>query len=268
MTHSPSTSAFMAQLNRGAEAVWLACQQRWPDLTIEVVPEINSTNTELMTRARQGRVEPTLLVAAHQTAGRGRMGRQWEDQPAQALMFSLGLPLVSTQWSGLSLAVGVSVAESLSAQARLKWPNDLWCSLNGAWHKLAGILIETASVGDQHHLVIGVGINLGAPTLTHGHAQAMPACGLADIETNTTADAVLARVIPALMDDAHTAMAQGFAPFAQRFERLDALRGQLVRLSDGRQGTAQGVTGDGALRVHIDGQDHAIHSQEVSVRPC
>jgi BirA family transcriptional regulator, biotin operon repressor / biotin---[acetyl-CoA-carboxylase] ligase len=268
MATPTALSPFMAELNRGAEAAWLACHTAWPELTVEVVPQIDSTNTALMARARQGRTDSTLLIAAHQTAGRGRMGRQWEDQAGQALMFSLGLPLISAQWSGLSLAVGVSLAENLSAHVRLKWPNDLWCELAGTWHKLGGILIETASVGDQHHLVIGVGINLTTPTLTAGHAQATPACSLQDLGLNHGADAVLGRVVPALMADAHLAMAQGFAPFIGRFAHLDALRGQRVRLSDGREGVAEGVEGDGALRVNIGGHSQTIHSQEVSVRPC
>ena len=268
VTPASLISPFLTQLHRGAEAAWLGCQHDWPQLAIEVVPEIHSTNTELMTRARQGRTEPTLLIAAHQTAGRGRMGRHWEDQPAQALMFSLGLPWVGQQWSGLSLAVGVSLAENLSPQVRLKWPNDLWCQRDGHWHKLAGILIETANVGDQHHLVIGVGINLTSPTITAPTPTAVTPCGLQDLGEDAAADSLLARVVPALMADVYEAMAHGFAPFADRFERLDALNGQRVRLSDGREGMAQGVQSDGALLVTIDGQRQAIHSQEVSVRPC
>ena len=114
-----------------------------PGCRVEVLAEVASTNSELMRRARDGQTEPTLLVAERQTAGRGRLGRAWHSGRGDALTFSLGLPLAPADWSGLSLAVGVSVAESLHPQLRLKWPNDLWLDDR----KLAGILIETASSG-------------------------------------------------------------------------------------------------------------------------
>ena len=87
-----------------------------PGFTVEVVPEVDSTNSELMRRARAGRTEPVLLVAERQSAGRGRLGRSWNSKQGDSLMFSLGLPLAPADWSGLSLAVGVSLAESLDSR--------------------------------------------------------------------------------------------------------------------------------------------------------
>ena len=90
-----------------AEAVWEAVEPLLPGFSVEVLPEIDSTNTELMRRARAGRHEPVLLVAERQTAGRGRMGRVWQDGGAPeagelpSLMFSLGLPLAPADWVGL-----------------------------------------------------------------------------------------------------------------------------------------------------------------------
>src|SRR5690349_5453778 len=96
-----------------AEAIWEAVAPLLPGFTVEVLPEIDSSNTELMRRARAGQAEPVLLVAERQTAGRGRLGRGWHSAAGGSLTFSLGLPLQPGDWSGLSLAVGVSVAESL-----------------------------------------------------------------------------------------------------------------------------------------------------------
>jgi BirA family biotin operon repressor/biotin-[acetyl-CoA-carboxylase] ligase len=117
-----------------AEAIWEQIAPLLPNFTVEVLPEIDSTNTELMRRAKAGQFEPVLLVAEKQTAGRGRLGREWHDlaqrdETLPALTFSLGLPLSPSNWSGLSLAVGVSIATSLHADIGLKWPNDLW-----RWH--------------------------------------------------------------------------------------------------------------------------------------
>ena len=60
-----------------AEAIWEAVAPLLPGFSVEVLPEIDSTNTELMRRARAGQVDPVLLVAERQTAGRGRLGRDW-----------------------------------------------------------------------------------------------------------------------------------------------------------------------------------------------
>ncbi|HXE46880.1 MAG TPA: biotin--[acetyl-CoA-carboxylase] ligase, partial [Ramlibacter sp.] len=76
-----------------AKAIWEAVAPVLPGFTVEVLPEIASTNSELMRRARTGSLEPVLLVAQRQTAGRGRLGRSWAGDAGRSLTFSLGLPL-------------------------------------------------------------------------------------------------------------------------------------------------------------------------------
>ena len=65
-------------LAAAAEALWCEISPAWPDFQVEVLREIDSTNTELMRRARDGIAARTLLVAVQQTAGRGRLGRTWQ----------------------------------------------------------------------------------------------------------------------------------------------------------------------------------------------
>src|SRR6516225_11460542 len=147
-----------------------------PGLSIEVVQTLDSTNNELTDRLRNaGRVQqdrrggrigdlaPQMLVAIHQTAGRGRLGRRWHAAPGSSLTFSLALPLQREDWSGLSLAVGLAVAEALDPQGGrigLKWPNDLiLCVGADAGRKLGGILIESVPVGALRAAVIGIGVN-------------------------------------------------------------------------------------------------------------
>lgn len=247
-----------------AEAIWEAVAPGLPGFTVEIVPEIDSTNTELMRRARAGRTEPVLLVAERQTAGRGRLGRSWASGAGDALTFSLALPLAPPDWSGLSLAVGVAVAESLHPRVQLKWPNDVW--LDG--RKLGGILIETASfAGDTaapRHAVIGVGLNV-APRPAEGLSVA-PAW-LQELEPGIDPGAALGRVAAPLVAAVQAFAAAGFAPFQLRFGARDLLRDRPVTLSDGRTGTAHGVTDAGALLVHTAQGMQAITSAEVSVRP-
>ena len=204
-----------------AEDIWQSCVPLLPALTVEVLKEVDSTNSELMRRARSGQTDPVLLVAQSQTAGRGRLGRQWHAQAGDALTFSLGLMLHPADWSGLSLAVGLSVVESLDPHGALglglKWPNDIWVrqqdtnqqmletlpkTASNTWRKLAGILIETAvpstptphtnqpqgtnSQKQQRYCVIGVGINIAKPS---AQDLAIPAIGLRDISEAVAAKA-------------------------------------------------------------------------------
>ena len=269
-----------------AEAVWEAVAPLLPGFTVEVLPSIDSTNTELMRRARAGQTEPTLLVAEQQTAGRGRLGRVWQSDVGASLMLSLGLPMVPRDWSGLSLAVGVSVAESLQPTLPplepgqppcigVKWPNDLWLSGD---RKLGGILVETASfVAPQaaqpatahgtatRYVVVGIGINVLPRS---GEGMSMPPGSLQDVEPGLDAPAALLRIVPPLVAMLQGFEACGFAPVQPRFAARDVLQGRPVTLSDGQTGTAHGVGEDGALLVHTAQGMQAVTSAEISVRPA
>jgi BirA family biotin operon repressor/biotin-[acetyl-CoA-carboxylase] ligase len=273
-----------------AEAIWEEVAPSLPDFTVEVLPQVDSTNSELMRRARAGRLEPVLLVAETQTAGRGRLGRQWfsgneavsSAGPSQAanaptggsavreatsvgaissLTFSLGLPLQMADWSGLSLAVGVSVVQSLHPDLQLKWPNDVWLQDR----KLAGILIETTSVGAMRYAVIGVGVNI-APREAAGLSTA-PAW-LQELLPGIDAPEALRLLAAPLVKTVKRFESQGLGPFLHVFESRDALAGRSVSLSDGTTGQAQGVDGSGALLVHTSTGLQRIGSSEVSVRPA
>jgi BirA family biotin operon repressor/biotin-[acetyl-CoA-carboxylase] ligase len=248
-----------------AESIWEAVAPRLAGFTVEVLPEIDSTNSELMRRARAGRTEPVLLVAESQTAGRGRLGRSWASAPGESLTFSLGLTLAPADWAGLSLAVGVVLAEQLHPELRLKWPNDLW--LRG--RKLGGILVETATLAgaepNRRYAVIGIGLNI-APRDAAGLAT--PPAWLQELLPALDAGAVLGRVAGPLVAALQAFEGNGFAPFQARFNARDALRDQPVGLSDGRAGTAHGVTEAGGLLVHTAQGMQIVTSSEVSVRPA
>lgn len=284
MTHPPATSplATTSPLQWGGEDLWLALQPQLPGFTVEVLPSIDSTNSELMRRARAGQAEPTLLVAELQTAGRGRRGRTWVNAPGDCLMYSLGLVLDPSDWSGLSLVVGLSIAESLQAARtdggapiRVKWPNDLWLA-DG--RKLGGTLIETANLpqgcsapavagqaGHPRYVIIGTGINVQPPA---GDSDlSLPPAALQQLSPGWQAPLALRQLLPALVRDVLDFARYGFGPFRERFAAVDLLREQPVHLSDGTAGTAVGVAVDGALLVRTAQGIQAINSSEVSVRP-
>lgn len=271
-----------------AEAIWQAVAPQLPGFTVEVLPELDSTNAELMRRARAGQTDPVLLVTERQTAGRGRLGRPWhsderaqdgslpplDDNPSMAaapggpacLTLSLGLPMAPKDWSGLSLAVGLSLAESLHPDIRLKWPNDLW------WRgcKLAGSLIETANCAalqapGSRYVVIGIGLNIRRPG---AQGLATPPAALTELRPELNAAQALACIAAPLVAALQAFEQHGFAPLQSRFNARDALAWQAVSLSDGRSGIAQGVDTDGALRLQTAEGVQRVTSAEVSVRPA
>ncbi len=270
------------------EAIWEAINGFTPALegfTAEALPSIDSTNSELMRRFKGApgiapRLDPTLLVAETQTAGRGRLGRNWYSQRGDSLTFSLGMALEPLDWSGLSLVVGISIAESLDERLyerldagqriTLKWPNDLWMGKPGLESKLGGILVETATLDGHRYVVIGVGINIcgcinfsGAAPSTAG----IPPGYLQDLFPDLDAPAALLRIVPKLVQNIQAFAQFGFAPFQARFARRDVLSGRAVLLSDGLEGTVHGVSENGALLVHTSAGMKEITSSEVSVRP-
>jgi BirA family biotin operon repressor/biotin-[acetyl-CoA-carboxylase] ligase len=247
-------------MNWPVESIWEAVVPLLPGFSVEVLPEIDSTNSELMRRARSGQTAPVLLVAEHQNAGRGRLGRSWESANRSDLTFSLGMPLAPHDWSGLSLAVGLSVVESLHPALKLKWPNDVWLDER----KVAGILIETASVGDQRFTVIGIGINMAS---RDAEGLRTPPAALEEVLPGMDASEALAAIVPNLVRRVQHFEVQGFAPLRLAFEARDHLLGREVQCSDGTAGVERGVDSAGALLVHTAAGVKKITSAEVSVRP-
>ena len=135
--------------------------REWPaGWYVEVVAETGSTNADLLAAAVEGALDRTVLVALHQTAGRGRLDRRWDAPPGVNLLASLlfrdfaGSPHVLTQRVGLAALTACKRLSEVNAE--LKWPNDLL--LEGA--KLAGILAQ-AQFGERPAVVVGIGINVG-----------------------------------------------------------------------------------------------------------
>lgn len=248
-----------------AEQLYLSLGAVWPGIMVEFVQQCDSTNTRLLERARLGDSSACLLVAATQTAGRGRLNRPWLSSPGDSLTFSMAVPLSPPDWSGLSLAVGVALAQALHPRVGLKWPNDLWLDDR----KLAGILIETA--GTRHEVrqevrqvVVGVGINIRA---RESAGLATAPAWLQELVPGVEAADVLAQVAAPVLRALRDFGQQGFGPWREGFARRDVLAGRTVSLSDGTQGRCQGIGPQGALLVHTDQGLREVTSSEVSVRP-
>jgi BirA family transcriptional regulator, biotin operon repressor / biotin---[acetyl-CoA-carboxylase] ligase len=303
-----------------ADALWQQLEPYLPGLSVEVLAQAESTNGLLLERARHGSgrhdapvttpgqleasrlrgehsdaaaargpfgrrlgdTQPCLLVAEHQSLGRGRHGRAWLSAPGASLTFSIGLPLAPRDWCGLSLAVGVALADALEPPEpgraapciALKWPNDLWLAEGpGRGRKLGGVLIETVAVGARRMVVVGVGLNVEplAPPRDGVELASGFAC-LREIDRAATAPSVLHRVALPLVRAILQFEREGFAGFAGAYERRDLLRGQPVRVLGQRgetlhEGVAESVAAYGALCVRdATGAIHEVSSGDVSVR--
>ncbi|KAK6027496.1 Beta-ketoacyl synthase protein [Ostertagia ostertagi] len=173
--------------------------------------------------------------------------------------------LAALDLSGLSLAVGCAVADTLDPggeRIRLKWPNDLF--LDGA--KLGGILIETTPLPrEQRGVVIGIGLNLqplpadvDRSAFVSGHAA------LHSLDPAATAHATLDRLAPALRALLADFETLGFGPWQLAFSRRDLTAGRRVRVGE-QSGVARAArrAAGGHRRRHVDGGRLPVDVAEV-----
>jgi len=241
---------------------------------IDVLAVVDSTNTWLMQRARDGATGASVCLAEQQTAGRGRLGRAWLSPFGANVYLSLlwRYSLAPAQLGGLSLAAGVAVARALTAAGAsgigLKWPNDV----HWRRRKLAGLLLEV--VGESQgpsHVVVGVGLNMRLdPVLATAIDQPWT-----DLSTVLGADgyrrnAVVSSLIAELCAALECYGVQGLAAFRTDWQRLDAYLGEPVQLVAGDRriaGVHAGIDATGALLLEVDGRLQSFHAGEVSLRP-
>lgn len=223
--------------------------------------EIDSTSTRALELADAGTAEWTLVSAAHQTAGRGRLGRTWLDVPGQALIVSVVLrPTIRPRHAGLlTLLAGASLAGAIrdetGLRATCKWPNDLL--IDDA--KVGGILGEARVVDERlAALVLGIGLNLEAPAGVDG------AAGIGDVAPRSLFTAFIRRLHQGYSGpDAELAerVKAAWLPLADTIGRevgATATTGEPVR------GRATGVDAFGGLLVSTDAGERTIRFGEIA----
>ncbi|MGQ3099655.1 MAG: biotin--[acetyl-CoA-carboxylase] ligase [Alphaproteobacteria bacterium HGW-Alphaproteobacteria-17] len=231
---------------------------------IERVQQTGSTNADLLARLSGGEHvgEGHWLVADRQTAGRGRLGRNWNDgqgnfMGSTVVHLTVGDPPAST----LALVAGVALAKTVAALApqvatQLKWPNDL---LVGS-AKCAGILMERAG----NSVVIGIGVNLvSAPQLPDRPTSTLAGEGT-PIDRDHFARALGIGMIDALWTWRH----EGTASIVRAWLPLAHPLGTPLRVSEqGIDGLFEGLADDGALRLRrADGETMLVHAGDVELR--
>ncbi|MBA3745838.1 biotin--[acetyl-CoA-carboxylase] ligase, partial [Sporichthya sp.] len=155
-----------------------------------LVEETGSTNADVRAAALDGRAGPGYVVLAeHQSAGRGRLDRSWTAAPGEALTFSVLVRparVPAERWAWLPLLAGVAMTDAIRG-LRLKWPNDV---LDGAGGKVAGILIERIDAPSGPMAVVGIGLNVtGSPEIEG--ASSLARAGGDDLDRTTLLAVVL-----------------------------------------------------------------------------
>ena len=232
---------------------------------------LSSTNTEAAKQAMQGVAEGLCIVAREQTAGRGRLQRQWVSPAGAGLYFSIVLrPRIDPSlWSLIPLMAALAVHDALmqacQVETDIKWPNDILF----AEKKLCGILAETIETDTGRAAIVGIGINLTT--------EAFP------VELREVATSLEAAMGKAL--DAEAVLQSLVQAFVRRYEIFQATggpgkialewsrrstytAGKRVCVSSGGEtfsGVTRGLESDGALRVETDaGEIRVVRAGDVT----
>ncbi len=205
--------------------------------------------------------EGAVAATEHQTAGRGRAGRTWDDAPGAALLVSVLLrPPATLAVAQLSLVCALATAETvecaLGRAAAVKWPNDVLVDRR----KVAGILLE----GRDGSVACGIGLNANQAEAALPRGARTPVASLRTLTGREHDRAALLVTLLARLELHYDAwLRSGLAPLLPELQRRDALRGSVVTVG-GVAGTAVGIAVDGRLRIRSDdGSETLIASGEV-----
>ncbi len=239
--------------------------------------ETDSTNERALEWLQDGAPEGAVVVADHQTAGRGRRGRSWESRPGTALLFSIVLrprgpaEVVELLTTTLGVACAAALERVCSVTVGLKWPNDVMVDDR----KLGGILVESRVTGGaMDGAVAGIGINVRWPSLAEGSEFPTPATSITAVASDK--DSVVVPQRPDLL----AAVLEGFEGLYERLADLEAreevrraaaARSTVlghevaVRFADGSsfEGRAHEVTSSGALVVERAGSQVILGAGEI-----
>ena len=228
---------------------------------------LDSTNRELARLADAGAEEGTVVVADHQTGGRGRLGRVWASPKGVNLYFSVLLrPDIEARHAAqLTLLAGLALADGVAAQLRaegggleaeleIKWPNDLLLS----GRKLAGVLTEMRTENNRvRHVVVGMGVNVNSrpddfPAELRGQAVSLSQ----PLRKSLKRSSLLVGLLAAIEGRYRLFLTDGFAPVRSAWLRHSRVLGSRVRVSlaaESYQGRAVAMDADGFLLVERDG---------------
>lgn len=240
--------------------------------TIRYFTSVPTTQNVAHQWAKEGAPEGALVVAEEQTAGKGRLGNQWDSPPGQGIWMSLILrPEISIrEASHFTLLTSLAVYQAIQPYSRLsvqiKWPNDLL--IDGK--KVCGILTELKGEEDRiDYLIIGIGVNVNQPA-DWASEWTKPATSLSQVWGKPIHRASLLVAILQQLEKYYDLYKQeGFAPVKQAWEQITYLFGKriIARTPNGKvEGVAACLNDDGALVLKTDTGLQELYSAEIESR--
>lgn len=237
---------------------------------IHYYAEAGSTQDIAEQLALDGAAHGSVVIAESQSAGHGRLGREWFSPPGVNLHATVILrpAMAAADVPVLTLVAGVAMAEAVETVAPglpgLKWPNDLW--LRG---KKAGGMIAQLLAGAPACVLLGIGINLNL-TARQVPDELRDIATSVLIETGKPCDRVkFAAALFARLDERiRQVQESGFGPIAPVWESFSVLKGKRITVFDGQarhSGTVQGIDHDGALLLTEDGKIQRVLAGDVTV---
>ncbi len=233
---------------------------------------VDSTNEYVK---RNGLLLPdkTVVSTKHQTAGKGRLGRSWQDKEGESLLCSwLFKELDETQLTLLPMAAGLAVQEALQQfkiNTVLKWSNDILGEADGSFFKIAGILCESRIAHQQRFAVCGIGINLLQPKEFFLEQKLYNAGSLQSVFDKKLDQTQLLELLTQALYRNLTCVKEDCAQTVKRYSQSCITLHKTVKIDlQGKEicAIAQKIAPDGSLICCKDGEEFTVRAGEVSVR--
>ena len=232
-------------------------------------PTTSSTMDAAKQAIRGGAAEGTVIIADHQTAGRGRLGREWLSPPDSSILLSIVLYPTPEHIPRLTIAACLAVAKSIEKvsglEPTIKWPNDVLI----AGKKVSGILIESDAHGDRvNYAIVGIALNVNLDPASIPEISVTAT----SLKQNLGREVSRREVLIALLDEfeaLYSALRRGEPIDREWRRRLETLGKRVaVRCGDEvQEGVAEGVDEDGNLLLrHSDGSLMTIAAGDVTLK--
>jgi BirA family biotin operon repressor/biotin-[acetyl-CoA-carboxylase] ligase len=234
--------------------------------------EVDSTNRLAAELARSGEPHGSIVVADHQTSGKGRRDRRWESPPGRNLLFSLILRPEGSARDVLpaTLAFGLSIARALSRilvmETGVKWPNDV--EIGG--RKIAGMLSESSTRGERTaFLVVGSGVNVNARAEEFGAEYRDRACSCYTLTGREWDRAAMLAAVLLEMEESYDGFVRGgFSSILESYKKSMGILGKRIRFErrgEPATGVASDVAPDGGLVVETQDGTTTLYEEEIGI---
>jgi BirA family transcriptional regulator, biotin operon repressor / biotin---[acetyl-CoA-carboxylase] ligase len=231
---------------------------------------IDSTNNCAKAVAGCGAKEGTIIIAEHQTAGKGRLGRQWEANPNENLIFSIVLrPRLSPDATNLlPLYVAVALSQAIERMTGLtvecKWPNDLLINNR----KVAGVLIEASTKnGGIEHVVIGVGVNVNQHRFA-GELQSKATSLKLALGREVDRAALFQEILSSLESNYNSIMSDGLQSIVPTWLSRSSMVNRKISVSERGtviSGIVKGLSNEGGLVLKTATAERTLYAGDVTI---